>query len=115
MGGFFWVVNPSEASYLPSCLFKSATGLNCPGCGSTRALYHLFHGELFSAFAMNPLLIIALPFIGWMLFNPPWTRKSWVPWTIMTLFLSYGILRNIPFQPFHQLAPGVMLEHHSHP
>ena len=30
-------VNPSEASFLPACVFKATTGFHCPGCGATRA------------------------------------------------------------------------------
>jgi len=110
VGGFFWFYNPNSSNLLPPCPFKYTTGLNCPGCGSTRGLYHLFHGELFEAFAMNPLMVIALPFVFWMFFNPPWTRKAWIAWLIFAIFVSYGVLRNLPFQPFHSLAPGVMLE-----
>lgn len=51
--------------YRIPCLFHAATGLLCPGCGTTRSLTALLHGDLPSAFAYNqliyflPLLLLA--------------------------------------------------------
>ena len=39
---------------------RTRTGLYCPGCGSTRALYALLHGRPGEALAMNPLLLVVL-------------------------------------------------------
>jgi hypothetical protein len=44
---------------LPSCTFKSLTGVPCPTCGSTRSIVHLTHGEFLASLAMNPLASIA--------------------------------------------------------
>ncbi len=44
----------------PACVFRTLTGLPCPTCGSTRSLVHLSHGDVVSAFAMNPLITVAL-------------------------------------------------------
>ncbi len=44
----------------PSCALRTLTGLPCPTCGSTRSLVHLSHGDVVSAFAMNPLTTAAL-------------------------------------------------------
>jgi hypothetical protein len=41
------------------CLFKSATGLPCPSCGTTRSLAVLLQGDLFQALSINPLGIAA--------------------------------------------------------
>ena len=38
------------------CLFHAATGLLCPGCGTTRSLTALIHGDLATAFAFNQLI-----------------------------------------------------------
>lgn len=38
------------------CPFKFATGWNCPGCGSSRALNALSQGEWLRAFSLNPFL-----------------------------------------------------------
>ncbi len=42
------------------CLFHTLTGLNCPGCGGTRAAYQLLHGRLLLALRDNALFILAL-------------------------------------------------------
>jgi hypothetical protein len=41
-------------SPVPLCLFKALTGLECPGCGMTRAFLLIGHGRLGEAFAMHP-------------------------------------------------------------
>jgi len=52
------------------CLFKNATGLACPACGSTRSVSYLLQGELMMALQTNPvgLLTAGLMFISGMLF-----------------------------------------------
>lgn len=40
----------------PTCVFRTLTGFPCPTCGSTRSIVFLSRGDLYSAFAMNPLV-----------------------------------------------------------
>jgi hypothetical protein len=47
-------------SFAPDCAFKGLTGIPCPTCGSTRSVVHLSHGEILSAFVMNPLTTLCL-------------------------------------------------------
>jgi hypothetical protein len=51
----------SLSSILPPCLFRTVFGVSCPGCGSTRALLALLHGDLAFALAFNAPLVAALP------------------------------------------------------
>lgn len=44
----------------PRCLLHAATGIPCPTCGMTRAIWHLMHGEIGRAFLLNPLMTAAL-------------------------------------------------------
>lgn len=37
------------------CLFKSFTGIACPGCGTTRALTYFLIGDVMNALKTNPL------------------------------------------------------------
>ena len=53
---------PTHYSFYPQCVFHQTTGLDCPGCGSLRALHQVLHGNLKAAFHYNALLIGALPF-----------------------------------------------------
>lgn len=54
---FFVQHNPYETQIGMPCPILTLTGWQCPGCGSTRALYSLLHGDPVTAFSMNPLLI----------------------------------------------------------
>ena len=46
-------------SPVPLCLVKALTGLDCPGCGMTRAFLFIGHGRLADAVAMHPASIPA--------------------------------------------------------
>jgi hypothetical protein len=56
----YWF-NPASSGFYPICLFYQTTGLQCPGCGSLRAMHQLLHGKWGAAFHLNPLLMVALP------------------------------------------------------
>jgi hypothetical protein len=50
------------------CVFKAATGIPCPTCGSTRVFARLAEWDLAGAFAMNPLTtVLALGLLSWAL------------------------------------------------
>ena len=55
---------PGEYSFYPPCLIKWVTGLNCPGCGATRALHALLHLRFAEAFALNPFFTGAAPLLA---------------------------------------------------
>ena len=111
-----WNFDPNAAdSPFPRCMFQAFTGLFCIGCGMTRALHALVHGDLVGALSMNPLGILTLPLIpliiaasnGW---KPRWLRpllgvvmepKFW-----LVVLPVYWIARNLPWFPFTLLAPG---------
>ena len=57
-----------ERHYLP-CLFKKLTGIDCPGCGTQRALIELLRGNLNHSFAIYPSLIPLLVMFAFMLFH----------------------------------------------
>ena len=46
-------------SPLPLCAVKALTGLDCPGCGMTRAFLLIGHGRIADATAMHPVSIAA--------------------------------------------------------
>ena len=55
--------DPSR-NLFPRCPFLALTGLECPGCGSQRAVHALLHGNISTAFGFNPLMIILLPYLA---------------------------------------------------
>lgn len=56
--------NPETILYFPKCPFLALTGLECPGCGSQRAIHHLLNLELIAAMRENALMVIAIPYIA---------------------------------------------------
>ena len=59
-GAMLFFFDPAKHGFYPICLFHSLTGLNCPGCGGTRAAYQLLHGHLLRALHDNALFVLAL-------------------------------------------------------
>lgn len=45
------------------CLFRSLFGINCPGCGMSRAIGALIKGDLEGAWQYNPQLFIVIPIL----------------------------------------------------
>lgn len=97
------------------CVFHLLTGLHCPGCGLARALHALAHGDVARAWAMHPLLLVALPLLALMLAQ--WaTRRAWMPMALrrrvsngktwIAVLLAFGVLRNLPGPAFAWMAPG---------
>ena len=114
--GAVFFFNPVTAAFYPKCLFHEMTGLYCPGCGSTRALYCLMHGEFREALRDNALVVLALPLLGAILLarafrrRPPIAaRRFKLGWLILlvTGIMVFGVARNIPRRPFSLLAPPV--------
>ena len=44
----------------PACPFHEMTGWACPGCGATRCVRCIFHGDVRGAFLVNPLMCATL-------------------------------------------------------
>jgi len=91
------------------CLFHRITGLECPGCGMTRAFHAITHGQmleaigynllsvpLFSAMAIVLLIDLANLFRG---IQIKWKVKEkylvHLEWIGVGLVITYGISRNI--------------------
>ena len=60
----YYVFDPADAGFFPRCPVLVATGLQCAGCGSQRAIHALLHGDLAAAWHFNPLLTVALPYVA---------------------------------------------------
>lgn len=53
-------------SPVPLCLVQGLTGLDCPGCGMTRAFLFIGHGHFAAAAAMHPASIPAFLIVAGM-------------------------------------------------
>ena len=107
--------NPATTVFYPKCLFHEVTGLYCPGCGTTRALHCLLHGEFLEALHENALAILAIPLLGGLMLRrflrrrPPVAGSRFrLVWIVVFLVVvaAFGVLRNVPCQPFSWLAPA---------
>src|ERR1043165_9106754 len=67
--GVVYQFPPAEYSFYPRCLIYTTTHWLCPGCGSTRALHALLHGDVQSALHYNALFTVLAPFVlAWLVF-----------------------------------------------
>lgn len=55
--------------YLMPCVFHTVTGYYCPGCGGTRAVAALLHGEFIQSFRFHPMVIYAAAVSGWFMLS----------------------------------------------
>jgi hypothetical protein len=101
---FLYGHDPSAHAYYPRCLFHALTGLQCPGCGATRALYHLMHGDFSAAIRFNALFVLFSPALAFGTIaegTAMWTgramnfaRQRWVSWGVAALVIGWGVIRN---------------------
>jgi len=103
--------NPTTTGFFPVCPFRALTGLQCPGCGSTRACYQLMHLHPIAAFKLNPLMMLTLPFILYGLAGFTKSavtgkpqRRIFIPsiylWAWLAVVIFFWVFRNTPWYPF---------------
>ena len=105
--------NPATHQFYPVCQFHRLTGLNCPGCGMTRALYELLHGKLSGALRDNALFVMSLGAVmvrgAWFGWNKIRGRANgdFFPvkylWPLLIITFLFAVLRNS--QAFAILSP----------
>jgi hypothetical protein len=107
--------DPADGGIYPACPFRAITGLDCPGCGTGRALHRVLHGRIDEAFTLNPLATLLLPVLAVALLASVWTAAtgralprvrmpSWTGWAVTALFLAFWVARNLPWTPFAWMA-----------
>jgi hypothetical protein len=100
-----FVFDPATALFYPNCMFHSVTGLDCPFCGTSRALHQLLHGHFVAAWRLNPLVVVALPLIGAAValrqgrgrgarFVASLNRPAWW-WALLAVALVFTVARNL--------------------
>lgn len=106
---------------IPLCPVHALTGLDCPGCGMTRAVHALLAGDPLLAVRCNVLLMVMIPIaaIVWV----RWLGRSWrgdgagrargtsmpTPRLVLAcviVALVFAVLRNLPAFWFLAPPPG---------
>ena len=106
MGFVFAVFNPLSWRAFPRCMLHTMTGLYCPGCGTGRAFAQIVHGHWLAALRLNPLTVLSVPVVGllWITGRLDRLKPVWI-WTFVAVLVAFGVLRNLPWQPFTLLKP----------
>ncbi len=63
MAAAYYFFDPLEVRWMPRCIWKVVTGMDCPGCGSQRMAHALMHGDLLVAWHGNAYAICMLPVV----------------------------------------------------
>ena len=98
--------DPRVPGVYPPCPLYTWTGLYCPGCGGTRSLHALLHGDLAQSLQQNPFVVVALCAAAILALRalqarrhgsarrprPPLRLLVLLP----TVMIAFGVLRNIP-------------------
>lgn len=99
--------NPYATSVTGPCLMLHVTGLYCPGCGGTRAVYSLATGDVIGALEMNAFVVllvippVILGLLWWLLHSldvkvPRVRVGTPVVWSYVGVLLLFAVMRNIP-------------------
>jgi hypothetical protein len=115
---FLYRVNPNVADNpYPRCLLKSMTGIDCPGCGGTRAVYSLLHGDVAGAADHNVLVFLVLPVLAYLVTRfvlarfdvelPAVRMTRSLAWAMVAVTLVFSLVRNIPGWPLYYLNSGL--------
>lgn len=112
----YYNFNPEMYNFFPECPFHKYLHLDCPGCGSQRAIHALLHGNIMTALDYNVLLVLSIPVLlvhfslkTYSYFSHKNLElKFWyspqTPKIIFVVVLVFWIARNLPYQPFTYLA-----------
>ena len=106
-GILYYVFNPSSDSWFFKCPFHLITGLQCPGCGTQRAIHCLLHGDMMEALRFNAFIVVIIPFLLLMAIVEWYNYHHWFDWinrvinnrytmiALGVLTLGWWIVRNI--------------------
>lgn len=101
----YYRVDPSAAAWMPRCPSKMLTGLDCPGCGSQRALHALLHGDIAASLRFNALLIPAIVTVA-LITVAEWQKERWprfhkamtgnvAVYATLSVIILWAIIRNL--------------------
>ena len=108
---YIFIFEPGKTGFFLDCPFRVMTGFNCPGCGTTRGLHRLLHGDIVGAFQFNPIMFLLLPILLFVLIRHTIAVIRRMPvrgnrvspgfiWMFLIVVMSFWIFRNTPYYPF---------------
>lgn len=103
---------PPDGTRIPACPSRLITGVPCPGCGLTRSVTSLEHGDVAKAWRYNPFGIVAMLVILWYVVRPVlgerrvervenWRLTRAVGWLVLVTFVVHGVARGAGVLPDH--------------
>lgn len=92
--------------HLLACPIKSATGIDCPGCGMQRAFIFLFKGELKQSFIAHPSVIPMLVMFSFLLIHLRFKFRKGA-YVIVGLFSLSTVLMIINY--IHKILAGNLI------
>jgi hypothetical protein len=103
-----WIYSFTLYPYLKDvgCVFYRLTGFYCPGCGGTRSVIALFHGDLLKSLWYHPLVIYtAVIYFGFMCshtlykihvpFVKAWKYHNWYLFVAAGIVFGNWIIKNV--------------------
>ena len=123
LGGIAWlglglsfVLPPDRGLGLPCCFFRWLSQSPCPGCGLTRSMIAISHGQWMEAWSYHPLVVFVYPLFCFLaifaVVPASWRQRvtlhlhryssiySRILWWGLGLFVLVGIVRGICFWLF---------------
>ena len=91
--------------HMGGCLFRTATGFYCTGCGNTRAVNAILAGHFLESVLYNPmplvlLIIAAVHYICTLAGKKPLMGGKFILITMSVLFVYYALRNFIPLSPY---------------
>lgn len=102
-----YAVSPEDSALFPACPIRELTGLNCPGCGTLRAVHALLHGRFLQAAGYNCFVVCSLPCMAaalaglwmWRARNGGRRHSPYVCIAVICIYLAlcllWGVVRNV--------------------
>ena len=103
LSGLLLLAMHPASQFYPACPIYEHFHLLCPGCGATRALAALLHGDLASAWRMNPQFVCAFPWLFLIAAKTyrqaapsrPFKRQGGAIWASLAIATVFGVMRNL--------------------
>src|SRR4051812_29416286 len=112
------IADPNTSDAFPLCPLKAVTGLDCPACGSLRAVHSLCHLDIAGAADHNLLFVVLAPFLvaAWAIWMgkslglrvPQVTLPKHLGQVLIFVAIAFAVIRNLPI-PGHAFLDSTLV------